>query len=114
MLFMTKRYPNTMLAFSNTNLFYYFFFRTSCKAVGRLAGVEGTDVYCHRNCLRYPSNCPEDECQCTDKPAAGGEDHQDTSSNIVQAPPSPSPSNLPSYREYPGNPVEVEPGIIIL
>merc|ERR1711892_1354397 len=22
-----------------------------CEAIGRLAGVEGTDVYCHRNCL---------------------------------------------------------------
>jgi len=23
-----------------------------CEAVGRLAGEEGTDVFCHRNCLR--------------------------------------------------------------
>ena len=36
----------------------------TCKAKGRLADVEGTDVYCHRNCLRYPSTCPKDECEC--------------------------------------------------
>ena len=38
-----------------------------CTAVGRLAGQEGTDVYCHRKCLRYPSNCPKDECLCKEK-----------------------------------------------
>ena len=42
-------------------------FRNDCTAVGRLAGQEGTDVYCHRQCLRYPSNCPKDECKCVEK-----------------------------------------------
>ena len=32
-----------------------------------MAGEEGTDVYCHRQCLRYPSNCPKDECKCVEK-----------------------------------------------
>lgn len=98
----------------------FFTNRTSCKAVGRLAGVEGTDVYCHRNCLRYPSNCPEEECQCTDKEEVetGGEENQETQSTIVQARPAESNDAAagPSehYRGYPGNPVEIEPGIIIL
>jgi len=35
-----------------------------CEAIGRLAGREGTDVYCHRNCLHYPPTCPKDECKC--------------------------------------------------
>merc|ERR1711872_656376 len=35
-----------------------------CEAIGRLAGVEGTDVFCHRNCLRYPPNCPKESCKC--------------------------------------------------
>ena len=42
-------------------------FRNDCTAIGRLAGQEGTDVYCHRQCLRYPSNCPKDECKCVEK-----------------------------------------------
>ena len=41
--------------------------RNDCTAIGRLAGQEGTDVYCHRKCLRYPSNCPKDECKCIEK-----------------------------------------------
>ena len=32
-----------------------------------MAGQEGTDVYCHRKCLRYPSDCPKDECDCVEK-----------------------------------------------
>ena len=24
-------------------------------------------MYCHRQCLRYPSNCPKDECKCVEK-----------------------------------------------
>ena len=31
-----------------------------------MAGQEGTDVYCHYHCLRYPSNCPKDECHCVE------------------------------------------------
>ena len=38
--------------------------RLTFKAVGKLRGIEGTDVYCHRNCLRYPSKCPKDVCKC--------------------------------------------------
>ena len=41
--------------------------RNDCTAIGRLADVEGTDVYCHRQCLRYPSTCPKDECHCVEK-----------------------------------------------
>lgn len=46
-------------------LFNFLFFLSSkeCQAIGRLANVEGTDVYCHRNCINYPPECPE-ECQC--------------------------------------------------
>jgi len=40
---------------------------TECTAIGRLAGLEGTDVYCHRKCLRYPSECPKEECECVEK-----------------------------------------------
>jgi hypothetical protein len=37
-----------------------------CEAIGELAGVEGTDVFCHRQCMVYPyDNCPEDKCRCT-------------------------------------------------
>ena len=37
-----------------------------CEAIGDLKGVEGTDVYCHRQCLVYPAlNCPQDKCKCT-------------------------------------------------
>jgi hypothetical protein len=39
-------------------------FSDECQAKGRLAEFEGTDVYCHRNCLRYPSTCPKEECDC--------------------------------------------------
>ena len=46
---------------------FYSICRNDCTAVGRLAGKEGTDVYCQRKCLRYPSNCPKDECQCVEK-----------------------------------------------
>ena len=42
-------------------------FSTECTAIGRLAGLEGTDVYCHRKCLRYPSECPMEECECVEK-----------------------------------------------
>ena len=42
-------------------------FSTECTAIGRLAGLEGTDVYCHRKCLRYPSECPKEECKCVEK-----------------------------------------------
>jgi len=61
---------------------------TSCRAIGRLAGVEGTDVYCHRNCLRYPPTCPEDECQCDVTSAndvTGVTSDQELQSSIVQA-----------------------------
>lgn len=38
---------------------------TGCRAIGKLAGVEGTDVYCLRNCFRNDAtNCPKDECEC--------------------------------------------------
>ena len=37
-----------------------------CTAIGRLAGEEGADVYCHYNCLRYPSKCPKEECHCVE------------------------------------------------
>ena len=41
------------------------FFREECEAIGELAGVEGTDVYCHRQCMVYPAdNCPTDKCKC--------------------------------------------------
>ncbi len=40
-------------------------FSSDCRATGILAGVEGTDVYCLRNCLRLPQdNCPRDRCEC--------------------------------------------------
>jgi len=36
-----------------------------CEAIGELAGIEGTDVYCHRQCMVYPvDNCPMDKCKC--------------------------------------------------
>ena len=45
---------------------FVFIYSNECTAIGRLAGKEGTDVYCQRRCLRYPSNCPKDECQCVE------------------------------------------------
>ncbi len=38
--------------------------RDECEPIGRLKDVEGTESYCHRNCLRYPSTCPKDVCRC--------------------------------------------------
>lgn len=38
--------------------------RDECEALGNLAGIEGTDVWCQRQCLRYPSKCPRDKCRC--------------------------------------------------
>ena len=36
-----------------------------CRAIGKLAGIEGTDVYCLRNCFHNGAkNCPKDECEC--------------------------------------------------
>jgi len=37
-----------------------------CEAIGELAGIEGTDIFCHRQCMVYPAdNCPTDKCRCT-------------------------------------------------
>ncbi len=42
-----------------------FFFSVGCRAIGKLAGIEGTDVYCLRNCFHNGAkNCPKDECEC--------------------------------------------------
>ena len=54
-----------------------------CEAVGRLAGQvrhpailrctalqPGTDVFCHRNCLRYPPHCPAEDCKCYSSPVS--------------------------------------------
>ena len=47
-------------------IFQFCYFRDECEAIGELAGVEGTDVFCHRQCMVYPyDNCPEDKCRCT-------------------------------------------------
>ena len=44
---------------------FLFIFREECEAIGELAGIEGTDVYCHRQCMVYPvDNCPMDKCKC--------------------------------------------------
>ena len=52
--------------FFATHLSLPFYFRDECEAIGDLAGVEGTDVFCHRQCMVYPyDNCPEDKCRCT-------------------------------------------------
>ena len=41
------------------------FFRSSeCKAIGDFASKPESDLYCHENCLGYPSVCPEDRCKC--------------------------------------------------
>ena len=43
-------------------------FREECEAIGELAGIDGTDIFCHRQCMVYPSdntNCPTDKCRCT-------------------------------------------------
>ena len=40
-------------------------FRIGCRAIGKLAGIEGTDVYCLRNCFHNDAtDCPKDECEC--------------------------------------------------
>ena len=46
---------------------FYYIYSNDCTAIGRLEGKEGTDVYCHYRCLRYPSNCPKEECSCVEK-----------------------------------------------
>jgi len=100
---------------------------TECKAIGRLAGVKGTDVYCHRNCLRYPSVCPEDECSCTSgqqTQESDGQVNEELESSLVQAPAESTDNDddilyvgrespVP-WEEYKGNPVEIEPGILVL
>eukprot|EP00095_Tigriopus_kingsejongensis_P001217 maker-scaffold959_size76551-snap-gene-0.20 protein:Tk01217 transcript:maker-scaffold959_size76551-snap-gene-0.20-mRNA-1 annotation:"PREDICTED: uncharacterized protein LOC101891129" len=35
-----------------------------CVPINELAGINGTDVFCHRNCLRNPPNCPKEQCRC--------------------------------------------------
>ena len=40
------------------------FFSNKCVGIGKLEGIEGTEAYCGRKCLRYPSVCPKDECRC--------------------------------------------------
>jgi len=97
---------------------------TTCKAVGRLAGVEGTDVYCHRNCLRYPSNCPEDECKCTageqENDNTSGQDNEELESTLVEGSTAESDqedilSNERSiYKGYQGHFTEVEENIFKL
>lgn len=38
---------------------------TGCRAIGELDGLEGTDVFCLRNCFRYgATHCPKDKCEC--------------------------------------------------
>ena len=43
------------------------FFRDECEGIGEYRGIEGTDVWCQRQCLRYPSECPLDKCKCRAK-----------------------------------------------
>jgi hypothetical protein len=45
--------------------FETFFSSIGCRAIGKLAGIEGTDVYCLRNCFHNDATeCPHDECEC--------------------------------------------------
>ena len=39
-------------------------FRDECVGIGEYRDIEGTDVWCQRECLRYPSTCPQDKCSC--------------------------------------------------
>ena len=40
-------------------------FSVGCRAIGKLAGIEGTDVYCLRNCFHNDATeCPRDVCEC--------------------------------------------------
>lgn len=36
----------------------------TCDAIGDIAEKPGADQYCLRRCMRYPSNCPTDRCNC--------------------------------------------------
>ena len=72
-------YGKIHLAILNLNGFY--FKRDTCDATGRLAGVEGTDVYCMRKCLRYPTSCPRDECHCYDSQNESAEGNVDDTEN---------------------------------
>jgi hypothetical protein len=38
--------------------------RNTCDAIGDIADKPGADQYCLRQCMRYPSNCPIDRCNC--------------------------------------------------
>lgn len=92
----------------------------SCKAIGRLAGVQGTDVYCHRRCLRYPSDCPKDECQCyaEDDDNSGEEDINTVTDEELQGAIVQSPGDGDDDSEEPyifnGQRRKIVPGIIEL
>ncbi len=49
----------------DTICIFLYTFSVGCRAIGKLAGIEGTDVYCLRNCFHNGAkNCPKDECEC--------------------------------------------------
>lgn len=35
-----------------------------CLATESYSSITGMDEWCHRSCLSYPPNCPQDKCQC--------------------------------------------------
>ncbi|KAF0299686.1 hypothetical protein FJT64_027638 [Amphibalanus amphitrite] len=37
---------------------------TECEAQGEFAKRPQADLFCHENCLGFPSHCPEDKCRC--------------------------------------------------
>ncbi|KAF0299687.1 hypothetical protein FJT64_027639 [Amphibalanus amphitrite] len=49
---------------SNTPYFGPVHNSSKCEAVGKLAEKPEAHLYCHQNCLGYPSHCPQDKCRC--------------------------------------------------
>ena len=39
-------------------------FSSECEAQGEFAERPEAHLYCHQNCLGFPSHCPEDKCRC--------------------------------------------------
>ncbi|TRY70276.1 hypothetical protein TCAL_11548 [Tigriopus californicus] len=57
-----------------------------CVSINELAGINGTDVFCHRNCLRNPPICPRDQCRCFSEEGIDTEGNTvDTEGRIIQA-----------------------------
>lgn len=38
--------------------------RSTCEAIGEIAGKEGADVYCQDACINYKAKCPAKRCRC--------------------------------------------------